>query len=426
MNLSKQSFEAAKHVLVGGVNSPVRAYNAVGGDPVFITSGSGATVTSQDGHTFIDYVLSYGPLLAGHANESVISDLHNAIIKGTTFGAPTTKETALAEQVKSFFPSIDKVRFVNSGTEATMSAIRLARGVTKRDIIVKFEGCYHGHVDSLLVAAGSGGLTLGKPSSAGIPDSVTDFTRVLPYNDVDALNACFNEEGDRIAALIMEPVCGNMGVIIPTAEFLAVCRQCTEDSGSLLIFDEVMTGFRAHKFAAQGAFNITPDITCLGKVIGGGLPCAAYGGKESVMNHLAPIGDVYQAGTLSGNPLAVTAGLAMMELIKDFNVYEKAEQQTHKLITGLKQIIAKKHAPIQINAIGTMFTIFFNESKVNSLSDVNRCDFDMFKAYFHFMKDNGILLPPSQYEANFVSSEHNDAIIDKTIAIFNDFLNQHM
>ncbi|MEC8677430.1 MAG: glutamate-1-semialdehyde 2,1-aminomutase [Candidatus Margulisiibacteriota bacterium] len=426
MNLSKQSFEAAKHVLVGGVNSPVRAYNAVGGDPVFITSGSGATVTSQDGQTFIDYVLSYGPLLAGHANESVISDLHNAIIKGTTFGAPTTKETALAEQVKSFFPSIDKVRFVNSGTEATMSAIRLARGVTKRDIIIKFEGCYHGHVDSLLVAAGSGGLTLGKPSSAGIPDSVASFTRVLPYNDVTALQACFKEEGDRIAALIMEPVCGNMGVIIPSPEFLGACRSLTQDNGALLIFDEVMTGFRAHKFAAQGAFNITPDLTCLGKVIGGGLPCAAYGGNESIMNHLAPIGDVYQAGTLSGNPLAVTAGLAMMELINDFNVYEKAEQQTHKLIAGLKQIITKKNAPIQINAIGTMFTIFFNESEVNSLSDVNRCDFDMFKTYFHFMKDNGILLPPSQYEANFVSSEHNDSIIDKTIAIFNDFLNKHL
>ena len=325
------AFEEANDVLVGGVNSPVRAYKSVGGEPVFLKSGKGAQVTAIDNQTYIDYVLSYGPLLAGHAPESVLSDIHNTMIKGTTFGAPTENETQLAKSIRSFFPSCEKVRLVNSGTEATMSAIRLARGATKRDVIVKFNGCYHGHVDSLLVAMGSGGLTLGKPSSAGIPDDVTKHTRVLEYNDTESLVALFESEGNHIAAIIMEPVCGNMGVVLPEASFMETCRKLCTDYGSLLIFDEVMTGFRAGKHGAQGAFNIAPDITCLGKVIGGGLPCAAYGGRADVMNHLAPLGDVYQAGTLSGNPLAVAAGRSMMRLIEDYGIYEKAEKQTQNL-----------------------------------------------------------------------------------------------
>ena len=422
MKQKMSAFESAKEILVGGVNSPVRAYNAVGGEPVFLKSGYGAYVTAENDDRYIDYVLSYGPLLAGHANESVVSDLHNAIIKGTTYGAPTTKETSLAKQIQAFVPSMEKMRFVNSGTEATMSSIRLARAVTERDIIVKFEGCYHGHVDSLLVAAGSGGLTLGKPTSAGVPESITNMTRVLPYNDVEALTNCFKNEGDKIAALIMEPVCGNMGVILPTDEFLNACRSLTMDSGALLIFDEVMTGFRAGKSGAQGVFGVTPDITCLGKVIGGGLPCAAYGGKREIMDHLAPLGNVYQAGTLSGNPLAVTAGLSMIHLIKGFGIYDKAESNTTKLMAELKKIIASHSLPIQINSIGTMFTVFFNSQPLTNLNDVNKCDMDKFKDYFHFMKDHGVLLPPSQYEANFVSSEHNDEIIEKTVECFNLFV----
>ena len=425
MTKTLTSFDDAKDIFIGGVNSPVRAYNAVGGSPVFIKSGKGAIVTDEDNKRYIDYVLSYGPLLAGHANDAVISDLHNAIIKGTTFGAPTTRETSLGKAIREFFPSMEKMRFVNSGTEATMSAIRLARGATKRSIIVKFEGCYHGHVDSLLVAAGSGALTLGKPSSMGIPEDITKNTRVLPYNDPAALQALFDAEGDKIAAIIMEPICGNMGVIQANHEFILACRQLTTKSGALLIFDEVMTGFRANKYGGQRVLNITPDLTCLGKVIGGGLPCAAYGGRTDIMNHLAPIGDVYQAGTLSGNPLAITAGLSMIDLINNYNVYDKADTQTQTLITGLQAAIKQKAAPITINHVGTMFTVFFTNQSVARLADVNACDLDMFKTYFHFMKDHGILLPPSQYEANFVSSEHSDELIEKTISTFTLFLEKH-
>ncbi len=422
METRKNEFEEAKDILVGGVNSPVRAYKSVGGDPLFLKSGKGALVTGEDNHSYIDYVLSYGPLLAGHAPESVIADIHNSMIKGTTFGAPTVKETALAKMIQKFFPSCEKIRLVNSGTEATMSAVRLVRGATKRSIIVKFDGCYHGHVDSLLVATGSGGLTLGKPSSAGIPEDVTRNTRVLPFNDIKALKELFLKDGDQIAAIIMEPICGNMGVVPATKAFLKECRLQCDNVGSLLIFDEVMTGFRAAKSGAQGYFNIQPDVTCLGKVIGGGLPCAAYGGKKEIMDHLAPIGDVYQAGTLSGNPLAVAAGISMMHLINSYGVYEKAEKQTKKLVDGIQKIIRENNLPMQVNAVGTMFTLFFTNKPIRNVNDVNQCDFKMFNRYFHFLKDNHILLPPSQYEACFVSSEHNDKIINKTIKVFSEFV----
>jgi glutamate-1-semialdehyde 2,1-aminomutase len=408
------------------VNSPVRAYNAVGGDPVFIKSGHGPYVTDEDGQRYIDYVLSYGPLLAGHANESVVADLHNAIIKGTTFGAPTVKETQLAVQLRSLVPSMEKIRFVNSGTEATMSAVRLARGATNRHIIIKFEGCYHGHVDSLLVAAGSGGLTLGQPSSAGIPSAVTDQTRVLPFNDVAALRACFESEGDAIAGIIMEPVCGNMGVVLATEVFLSACRSLTQAHGALLIFDEVMTGFRAGKHGAQGAYAIVPDITCMGKVIGGGLPCAAYGGRSDIMDYLAPLGGVYQAGTLSGNPLAVTAGLAMMSLIQDHGIYDLAERATTTLVSGMRAMIDRYQAPIQVTAMGTMFTVFFSDQPIHNCHDVGQCDMRAFKQYFHFMKAQGVLIPPSQYEANFVSSEHTPQVIQATLDAFESFLTTHI
>lgn len=416
------AFDDANDVLVGGVNSPVRAYKSVGGDPIFLKSGKGAKVTCIDHQTYIDYVLSYGPLLAGHASDSVLSDIHNTMIKGTTFGAPTESETQLAKSIRSFFPTCEKVRLVNSGTEATMSAIRLARGATKRHLIVKFNGCYHGHVDALLVAMGSGGLTLGQPSSAGIPDDVTKYTRVLEFNDAESLIQCFEEEGEHIAAIIMEPVCGNMGVVLPSQSFIDTCRKLCTDYGSILIFDEVMTGFRAGKFGAQGVYNVRPDITCLGKVIGGGLPCAAYGGRADIMNHLAPIGDVYQAGTLSGNPLAVAAGQSMMRLIEEYHIYEKAERQTQQLVQGFREAIQSVNAPIQVSAIGTMFTVFFSESPIHNVSDVNQCNMNEFKRYFHFMKDHHILIPPSQYEANFVSCEHDDAIIQETVDVFTKFL----
>ena len=425
MEPTKNEFEDAKDVLVGGVNSPVRAYNSVGGDPIFMKSGKGALITAEDEKTYIDYVLSYGPLLAGHAPESVISDIHNSMIKGTTFGAPTVKETKLAKSIRHFFPSCEKIRLVNSGTEATMSAIRLARGATKRDVIVKFDGCYHGHVDALLVAMGSGGLTLGHPSSSGIPKEVTDNTRVLPYNDEKAIDLLFKKEGHKIAAVIMEPVCGNMGVVVAQQAFIETCRTLCDKYGTILIFDEVMTGFRAAKNGAQGIFGIDPDMTCLGKVIGGGLPCAAYGGRKEIMDHLAPIGDVYQAGTLSGNPLAVAAGISMMHLIEKYEIYEKAEKNTTQLIDGLRDVAKKKNAPIQINAIGTMFTVFFSKKEIKNVNDVNACDMKMFNKYFHFLKDHGVLIPPSQYEANFVSSEHHSKIIKKTIEIFDKFLNEN-
>ncbi len=423
MDVVANLFEQAKEILVGGVNSPVRAYKAVGGYPMFVKSGKGPYIFGEDDTTYIDYVLSYGPLLAGHAHESVTADIHNALIKGTTFGAPTSKETDLAKKIKEFVPSCEKIRLVNSGTEAAMSAIRLARGFTGKDIIVKFNGCYHGHVDALLVSAGSGALTLGKPTSSGIPESVVQHTRVLEFNDVDALIKCFQEEGDKIAAVAIEPICGNMGVILPDPEFISACRELTTQYGACLVFDEVMTGFRAAKNGAQAKLGVTPDVTCLGKVIGGGLPCAAYGGKKEIMDCLAPIGDVYQAGTLSGNPLAVTAGLSMMSLIEDYGIYEAAEKNTDVLVAGINELIKKYKAPMVVNQAGTMFTIFFSDKPLKNVHDVNNCDMEMFKKFFHFMKDNGILMPPSQYEANFVSSEHNQKVINKTLTVIDKFLN---
>jgi glutamate-1-semialdehyde 2,1-aminomutase len=422
MQTKMSVFEQAKDVLVGGVNSPVRAYGSVGGDPVFVASGKGAKITSNTGTSYIDYVLSYGPLLGGHANESILADIHNALIKGTTFGAPTEKETALANAIRRFFPSCEKIRLVNSGTEATMSAIRLARGATKRPLIVKFDGHYHGHVDALLVGAGSGGLTLGQPSSAGIPPDVTKNTRVIPFNDCDALQRLFKQEGHNIAGLIMEPVCGNMGVVLPKKDFLQACQSECHRHGALLIFDEVMTGFRVGPSGAQGVFNITPDLTCLGKVIGGGLPLAAYGGRADVMSHLAPEGDVYQAGTLSGNPIAVSAGLATLQLIESYGIFDAAEKQTRRLVDGLRAVIHEFSAPMQVTAIGTMFTVFFSRHPIHSVVDVKLCDMAMFSRYFSHMNRHGILIPPSQFEANFVSSEHKDDIIDDTIDIVSRFI----
>jgi glutamate-1-semialdehyde 2,1-aminomutase len=419
----KQAQDAAQEVLVGGVNSPVRSYAAVGGDPIFMKSGKGPFIHDISGKRYIDYVLSYGPLLAGHAPDSVLSDIHNALIKGTTFGAPTQHETTLAQLIRELVPSCEKVRLVNSGTEATMSAIRLARGYTKRSVIVKFDGCYHGHVDALLVGAGSGGLTLGQPSSDGIPDAVVADTRVVAFNDTQALTQLFKEEGDTIAAVIMEPVCGNMGVILPDADFLAACRTLTQDHGACLIFDEVMTGFRAGKHGAQGVYDITPDITCLGKVIGGGLPCAAYGGRVEIMDCLAPLGGVYQAGTLSGNPLAVAAGVSMLTLVRDYGIYNTAAAVTEQLVSGLRVVVEKYSAPIQIQHIGTMFTVFFSNKPLKNVEDVKQCNMDMFTQYFHYMREAGVLVPPSQYEANFVSSVHDTECVEKTISVFEEFLN---
>ena len=374
----------------------------------------------EDNKTYIDYVLSWGPLILGHANEEIVAAIHSAAQKGSTFGAPTEQETRAAYKLQSFMPSLEKIRFVSSGTEATMSAIRLARGYTKRDVIIKFDGCYHGHADSLLIAAGSGGLTLGQPDSAGVPDSFVQHTRILPYNDVEALEACFREEGDRIAGIILEPVCGNMGVIRASEHFAGTCRRLCDQYGSVLIFDEVMTGFRVRLGGAQEALSIRPDLTCLGKVVGGGLPCAAYGGKEEIMNQLAPLGPVYQAGTLSGNPCAVAAGLATMNQLTQ-EVFQLAVDRVNQLVEGIR--LAAKDVGIDccIQNEGTMFTIFYTDlESVNSLDDVKACDMDRFAKMYHLLLEKGVYMAPSQYEANFMSVCHTIEDIEQTIQAFRD------
>ena len=415
---SKQLFKEACNRLVGGVNSPVRAFNSVGGQPVFFKQGKGAYLTSEDDQTYIDYVQSWGPLILGHANPEVVSAIQEAAAKGTSFGAPTKIETTCAARLQELVPSLEKVRFVNSGTEATMSAIRLARGVTKKEIIIKFDGAYHGHADSLLVAAGSGGLTLSQPDSEGVPKAFVQHTRVLPYNDIQALEAVFKEEGDCIAGIIMEPISGNMGVIPATKAFISTCRRLCDQTKAVLIFDEVMTGFRAHLNGAQAYFNCTPDLTCLGKVVGGGLPCAAYGGRAELMDQLAPLGPVYQAGTLSGNPCAMAAGFATLTQLTPER-FKLAEKRVKQLVEGV--LDAAKTAGVQLCAqyVGTMFTFFYTSDKeITQLNDVKKCNMTQFKQMYHHLLEQGIYMAPSQYEANFMSMCHTEDDINKTIRAF--------
>jgi glutamate-1-semialdehyde 2,1-aminomutase len=405
---SDQLFATAQNLIPGGVNSPVRAFRGVGGTPRFIRSARGATITDVDGNTYIDYVGSWGPMILGHADEEVVAAVQEVAAGGTSFGAPTELEVELAQEVIDAVPSIEMVRLVSSGTEATMSAIRLARGVTGRTKLVKFEGCYHGHADSLLVKAGSGVATLGLPDSPGVPAALAQNTLTLPFNDVLALEQVFAEHAD-IAAVIIEPVVGNMGCVPPREGYLEAVRKLTLDNGALLIFDEVMTGFRLARGGAQERYGITPDITTLGKIIGGGLPVGAYGGSREIMNNIAPAGSVYQAGTLSGNPLSMTAGLVTLRRLRDKSVYDRLEAASRKLCEGLA------NAATVINRVGSMWTSFFTDEPVVDWDSANKCDRKRYGKFFHAMLDEGVYLAPSQFEAGFVSLAHTDEIIERTI-----------
>ncbi len=406
---STQLFERARLSIPGGVNSPVRAFRSVGGTPPFIARGEGSHIFDADGNEFIDYIGSWGPLILGHRHPVVLDAVAEALTRGTSFGAPTEQEIELAETVRAMVPSVEMVRLVNSGTEATMSALRVARGFTGRDLTVKFEGCYHGHVDSLLVKAGSGVATLGLPDSPGVPKGFSDTTLTAPYNDVPALEEIFRLHGPQIAAVIVEPVCGNMGCIPPAPGFHQALRRLTADNGSLLIFDEVMTGFRVAAGGAQALYGIRPDLTTLGKVIGGGLPIAAYGGRRDIMTFVAPSGPIYQAGTLSGNPLAVSAGLAVLRhLAAHPEIYTRLEQAAAELAAAAPQ-------GITVNRVGSMLTWFFTDQPVTNADDARRSDTKRFGRFFHAMLDRGIYLPPSQFEALFVSAAHTDADISTTV-----------
>ncbi len=414
---SEKAFEEARKYMPGGVNSPVRSYPHMGCPPPFIDHAKGAYITDIDGNTYIDYVGSWGPMVLGHAHPAVIEAIQKAAEKSTSYGAPTLLETELAELITEIIPSIEKLRLVSSGTEATMSALRAARGYTGRDKILKFEGCYHGHGDSLLVKAGSGASTFGKPDSAGVTKGTAQDTLVVPYNDIEAFRAVMDREGDAVAAVIVEPVAGNMGMIPPVEGFLPALREETEKHGTVLIFDEVMCGFRTDFHGAQAKYGIRPDMTCLGKIIGGGLPAAAYGGRREIMNCIAPDGSVYQAGTLSGNPLAVTAGLATLRQIMsipDFN--EKVAAKVTKLLAGWQEAADEAGVPVQLHQSGSMFGLFFSEKPVRNYQDACVADADAFRVWFRSMLEQGIYLAPSPFETIFMSYAHSDEDIEKTIA----------
>lgn len=418
MESMQSLFEEAQKYIPGGVNSPVRAFKAVGGNPVFINRAQGAYIYDTDNKKYIDYVGSWGPMVLGHAHPVVIQAVQEAAIDGLSFGAPTALETEMAKLVCELVPSIEKVRMVSSGTEATMSAIRLARGYTGRSKIVKFEGCYHGHADSLLVKAGSGALTFGTPSSPGVPPELAEHTLTLPFNEVAPLEALFSDLGDQIACIIVEPIAGNMNCVLPTEEFLQCMRTVTQQHESLLIFDEVMTGFRVALGGAQELFNVTPDLTTLGKVIGGGLPVGAFGGKKEIMEYLAPNGPVYQAGTLSGNPIAMTAGVVTLNLLRHPDTYKILSEKTQQLAEGLKDRAKKKGVALSVNYAGGMFGLFFtHEEKVRTFEQVSACNIDLFNQFFQGMLAHGVYLAPSSYEAGFVSIAHTDTDVSNTLDI---------
>ena len=415
---SQNAYSRACKLMPGGVNSPVRAAAAVGRNPLFIKKGNGSSVWDIDGNRYIDYVGSWGPLILGHAHPAVLEAVRAVAEDGLSFGAPTQLETELAQELLAVFPSMDMVRLVNSGTEATMSALRLARAATGRNLIVKFEGCYHGHSDALLVKAGSGALTTGIPTSAGVPKATAATTVVAGYNDVEGIAATFREYGERIAAVIVEPIAGNMGVVLPQKDFLPTLRKLTHQYGSLLIFDEVMTGFRVAFGGAQTLYGIDPDITCLGKIIGGGLPLAAYGGKTCIMEQVSPLGPMYQAGTLSGNPLAVTAGLTTVRLLKQTGFYKTLEAKATTLVEGIRNIAALYNTPVCINHQGAMFSVFFTQDKSTEVTDFKSAcnsDTERFSRFYRAMLEAGIYLPPSQFEAWFISAAHSDEDIEATL-----------
>ncbi len=413
---SQQLFEQAQKTIPGGVNSPVRAFKGVGGDPIYFKQGKGACLTDEDGKEYIDYVASWGPMILGHAHPTVIQAVKAAADNGLGFGAPTDIETRMAEKVCALVPSIEQVRMVSSGTEATMSAIRLARGYTGRDKIVKFEGCYHGHSDSLLVKAGSGALTLGVPTSPGVPADLAKHTLTLTYNNLESVKQAFAEVGDEVACIIVEPVAGNMNCIPPVPGFLEGLREVCDQYGAVLIFDEVMTGFRVALGGAQAHYGVTPDMTTLGKVIGGGLPVGAFGGKKEIMQQIAPTGPVYQAGTLSGNPLAMAAGLAMLNEVSKPGFHAALAEKTAGLVAGLKAEAERADIALTTNQVGGMFGLFFtDQAHITGFDDVMRCDAERFKLFFHAMLDQGVYLAPSAFEAGFVSAAHTDEQITATL-----------
>lgn len=417
MNSSNELISRARIHIPGGVNSPVRAFNGVGGDPIFFERASGACLFDVDGRSYIDYVGSWGPMITGHAHPEIVSAVQAAAAKGLSFGAPCPAEVEMADRLCSIVPGMDMVRMVNSGTEATMSAIRVARAATGRDLIIKFEGCYHGHADSFLVKAGSGALTLGVPNSPGVPVAVADLTVTLPYNDLEAVSNCLQERGREIAAIIVEPVAGNMNCIPPLDGYLEGLRSACDEHGCLLILDEVMTGFRVALQGAQGLYGITPDLSTFGKVIGGGMPVGAFGGKRKFMEMVAPSGPVYQAGTLSGNPVAMAAGLANLELISRAGFFEELEVKTRKLVEGIQRAADQEGVPLRTTQVGGMFGLFFTEAEqVVNFAEAGNCDVDAFRAFYHMMLDRGVYLAPSAFEVGFVSSAHSDGHIESTIA----------
>ena len=414
-------FERAQKTIPGGVNSPVRAFRQVGGVPRFVSKAKGPYFWDANNKRYIDLIMSWGPMIVGHANPEVVEAVQRAAETSFSYGAPTEGEIELAERICAVMPSVEQVRMVSSGTEATMSALRLARGYTNRDLIIKFEGCYHGHADSLLVKAGSGLLTFADstqnaPSSGGVPQDLVKHTLVLPYNDVTAIAEVFQKQGDQIAAVIIEPIAGNMNLIQPSKEFLSAIRSLTEKHGSVLIYDEVMTGFRVALGGAQSLQGVVPDLTCLGKVMGGGMPIAAFGGKKEIMSKLAPLGNVYQAGTLSGNPVAVAAGLKTLEIISREGFYECLAGQTQKLMTGLKQAADKAKIPFAVDSVGGMFGFYFTDQVPTSYEAVTKSNIEAFKKFFHLMLDEGVYLAPSAYEAGFTSIAHDDAVLAAIIA----------
>ncbi len=416
-NRSASLFEEAHRYIPGGVNSPVRAFKGVGGIPVFIRHAEGACIRDEDDREYVDYVGSWGPMIHGHNHPEIIRAVQAQVAEGMSFGAPTEIEIAMAKKVCEIMPSIELVRMVNSGTEATMSAIRLARGYTGRDKIVKFEGCYHGHSDSLLVKSGSGMLDIGVPSSPGVPADLAAHTLTLPYNDIEAVKALFADQGSEIACIIVEPVAGNMNCIPPTPGFLQALREVCDSHNSVLIFDEVMTGFRVALGGAQAVYDVQPDLTTLGKIIGGGMPVGAFGGKKAIMEHIAPLGPVYQAGTLSGNPVAMAAGLTSLRMISEPGFYEQLIAQTSKLVQGLQELADAANIPFKTSQVGGMFGLFFtDQEQVSCFEDVMKCDAEKFSRFFHAMLKEGVYLAPSAFEAGFVSAAHTDEHIQRTLA----------
>ncbi len=412
---SNKEYERACKYIPGGVNSPARSFPSVDQDPLFIDRGKGSKIVDVDGNEYVDFINSWGPMLFGHRHEDVKESVSEVLEKGTSFGAPTTVETDMAEKVVDMVPSIDRVRMINSGTEATMTAIRLARGFTGRDKIVKFTGHYHGHGDSFLIKAGSGQATFGLPDSPGVPEDLAKLTISVPYNDEESVEEVFREEGDEIAAVILEPVAATMGVGPPKDGFLSFLRKITEDHGSLLMFDEVITGFRLGQGGAQQYYGIEPDLTCLGKIIGGGLPVGAFGGKDDVMDEIAPCGDVYQAGTLSGNPLAMAAGSKMMDLIQENEVYEELNEKGEYLAEGFREVISEVEIPITLNKIGSMMSTFFTDREVTDYESAQSSNTDLYGEYFQKMLERGIYISPSQFEAMFLSTAHTEEDLDETI-----------